>query len=161
MSARFWILSVLCSVIADADVIAFKFGIPYAHVLGHRGFFHSFVFAVLLGLFASFAFFSVGGISSRLQWTLAAYFALIAASHGILDALTNGGLGIALFSPFSNTRYFFPFTPIEVAPITPRGFFTVHGARVLLSEFVWVWVPVLLAAFFIRWGLRPRFFPQV
>jgi inner membrane protein len=29
------------------------------------------------------------------------------ASHGVLDALTNGGHGIAFFSPFLNERYFF------------------------------------------------------
>jgi inner membrane protein len=44
------------------------------------------------------------------------FFFLLTASHGILDAFTNGGLVIALFSPFSNERYFFPWTPIEVSP---------------------------------------------
>ncbi|MBK8609138.1 MAG: hypothetical protein IPL84_04125 [Chitinophagaceae bacterium] len=37
----------------------------------------------------------------------AGLFLLAAASHAILDAMTTGGLGVA-FSPFDNTRYFFP-----------------------------------------------------
>ncbi len=42
-------------------------------------------------------------------------------SHGILDALTDGGLGVAFFAPFVNTRYFFPWTPIKVSPIGAGG----------------------------------------
>jgi inner membrane protein len=38
---HFWSLSIVCSMIPDADIIAFSFGIPYHHFLGHRGFFHS------------------------------------------------------------------------------------------------------------------------
>jgi inner membrane protein len=37
---QFWILAVLCSILPDVDVLGFSFGIPYHHVLGHRGFFH-------------------------------------------------------------------------------------------------------------------------
>jgi inner membrane protein len=59
-------------------------------------------------------------------------FFLITASHGILDAFTNGGLGIALFSPFDNSRYFFPFRPIQVSPIG-AGFFSMRGLRVLFK----------------------------
>jgi inner membrane protein len=65
------------------------------------------------------------------------------ASHGIHDAFTNGGLGIAFFAPFSAARYFFPVTPIEVSPIV-HGFFSERGVRVLASEMVWVWTPALV-----------------
>jgi hypothetical protein len=33
---------------------------------------------------------------------------LATAGHGLLDAMTNGGLGLAFFSPFDNHRYFLP-----------------------------------------------------
>jgi hypothetical protein len=36
---------------------------------------------------------------------------LATASHGVLDATTNGGLGVAFFSPFDNRRYFLPWRP--------------------------------------------------
>ncbi len=39
------------------------------------------------------------------------------ASHGLLDMFTNGGLGVALFWPFTDARYFFPVRMIDVSPI--------------------------------------------
>lgn len=57
--------------------------------------------------------------------------------------MTNGGLGIAFFAPFDDTRYFFRWRPIEVSPIGIRAFFT--GGRsldVIMSELRWLWVPV-------------------
>jgi len=38
---RFWGLSRLCSVLPDVDVVGFAVGIPYEHLLGHRGLTHS------------------------------------------------------------------------------------------------------------------------
>ena len=40
---------VLASILPDADVLAFQFGIPYASMFGHRGFSHSIFFALLVG----------------------------------------------------------------------------------------------------------------
>ena len=45
--ARFWVLSVFCSILPDADVIGFRFGIRYEDMLGHRGLSHSLVFALV------------------------------------------------------------------------------------------------------------------
>ena len=79
---------------------------------------------------------------------LAAYFFLVTASHGVLDALTNGGLGVAFFAPFSGARYFFPFRPVEVSPIGLSSFFSEWGLAVIESELLWVWLPAsLLVAF--------------
>jgi inner membrane protein len=77
----------------------------------------------------------------RLQLVL--YFTLVILSHPLLDALTNGGRGVALLAPFSNERYFFPWRPIEVSPIGMR-FFSERGLSVIASEAVWVWLPALL-----------------
>lgn len=107
------------SALPDLDVLAFALGIPYEHTLGHRGFGHSASFAVI----ASLAFFFLTQLSMRLRGTkkigpreLAVFF-LVALSHPLLDMLTNGGLGCALFSPFSSERHFFPWQPIPVSPI--------------------------------------------
>ena len=67
---------------------------------------------------------------------------LATASHGVLDALTDGGLGVAFFSPFDNTRYFFPWRPLEVSPISITRFFSEGGGEVLRSEFKFVWLPL-------------------
>lgn len=61
-------------------------------------------------------------------------------SHGLLDAMTDGGRGIAFFSPFSNHRYFLPWRPIRVSPIGGIDF------GVLWSEVRWVWLPAMAVA---------------
>jgi inner membrane protein len=73
------------------------------------------------------------------------YLFLATASHGILDAFTDGGLGVAFFSPFDSTRYFFPFRPIEVSPIGAR-FFSERGLSVFYNELAWVWLPCIVFA---------------
>lgn len=133
---RFWVWSAVCSMLPDADVIGFAFGIRYADMLGHRGLSHSFFFAALVGVIVAALY---GGRTSR-RWWLAVYFATVTASHAILDGLTDGGLGVALFAPFSNERYFLPWRPIEVSPIGPN-FFSARGLSVLASELRWIWMP--------------------
>jgi inner membrane protein len=65
----------------------------------------------------------------------------VTASHGALDALTNGGLGVAFFAPFDATRYFFPWRPVEVSPIGVAAFFSQRGLEVFVSELLWLWLP--------------------
>lgn len=127
-----------CSVIPDLDVIGFKFGIRYSDMLGHRGLSHSILFAVALGALLGLTLFrnSHGGF-----WIIFLFLFLSTLSHTLLDMLTNGGLGVALFAPFSNERYFFPWRPIEVSPIGVGSFFSEWGLRVISSELRWVWLP--------------------
>ncbi len=141
---RFWTLSVGCSILPDLDVLAFVVGIPYEHVLGHRGLTHSLIFALFVGI-------GVVGIGfpkvllGSAQWKkLVAHFTIVTASHGVLDALTDGGLGVAFFVPFDNSRYFFPWTPIQVSPIGIASFFSEWGIQVLASEVVWIGIPVVI-----------------
>lgn len=141
---RFWILSMVLPTVPDLDVIGLALGIPYAHFFGHRGFFHSPFFALLVGLAVVSIFFRQERILSKPWWQLTTYFFLITASHGILDAFTSGGLGIALLSPISNQRFFAPWTPIQVSPIGLRPFFSSWGLKVILSEFLIVWLPSII-----------------
>ena len=150
MPKRFWVLSTICPVLPGADVVSFAFGIPYNHFFGHRGFFHSIPFAFLLSVSVISLFFRNEKFLSRRWWLLVFYFFFITGSHGILDAFTNGGCGVALLSPFDDKRYFFPWTPINVSPIGIKPFFSKWGLKVLLSEFLWVWLPLGLLFIFIR-----------
>jgi inner membrane protein len=68
-----------------------------------------------------------------------AYFFTATASHSVLDAMTNGGLGVAFFSPFSKDRYSLPWRPIRVSPISLHRFFSGRGYAVLQSELLWIW----------------------
>jgi inner membrane protein len=74
------------------------------------------------------------------------YFFLATASHGLFDAMTDCGLGVAFFAPFDNHRYFLPWTPIRVSPIGVTRFFTARGFAVLQTEFLWIWLPAMLLA---------------
>jgi inner membrane protein len=58
--------------------------------------------------------------------------------------MTNGGLGVALYWPFSLERIFLPFRPIQVSPIEVSSFFTEWGLRVIVSELIWVLFPALV-----------------
>lgn len=143
------VLAGIASIIPDFDVIAFRFGIPYGDQFGHRGFTHSAAFALFLGFLASFfhTYFNANKVIT---------FALIfigACSHGILDALTDGGQGVAFFWPLTDHRYFFPIRPIEVSPIGVRNFLTPRGLEVLISEVWLIWLPAMAVIF---WKKRAR-----
>jgi inner membrane protein len=150
---RVWVAGAACSVIPDLDVIGFRFGIRYGDFWGHRGFTHSLVFAALLATAVTFIGFR-RGLPSFGRLPLWSYLFLATASHGFLDAMTDGGLGVAFFSPFGNQRYFFPWTPILVSPLGLGPFFSHRGLEVLQSELLWIWLPaaVLLIA---AWSFRP------
>lgn len=134
---------VVLSILPDIDVLAFKYGIPYAAQFGHRGMTHSLFAALIVSLIVAWLLRYRG---EKFSVAFAFLFAAM-ASHGILDALTDGGLGIAFFWPFSTERYFFSSHLIAVSPIGLSNFFTNRGLSVLLSELKWVWLPsVLLCA---------------
>jgi inner membrane protein len=137
--ARFWAAAVFCACAPDLDVAGFRFGVQYGDLWGHRGLTHSLLFAAVFGLFAAAPF---RPWRRRGGWRLPALLTLIAASHGFLDAFTDGGLGVAFFSPFDRTRYFFPWRPVRVSPLGAR-FFSRAGVDVLLSEARWMWLPAL------------------
>jgi inner membrane protein len=118
---RVWAIGAVCSMLPDIDVIGFRFGIRYGDFWGHRGFTHSLLFAGMLATLALVAGFPHALLGLNRGW-LWLYFFFATASHGFLDAMTNGGLGVAFFSPFDNTRYFFPWHPIVVSPISLTGF---------------------------------------
>src|SRR5450759_5818181 len=144
MPTRFWVLSAVCSVLPDVDVIGFYYGIKYNDMFGHRGFFHSLTFALLLSaLVVILAFPSVQRFSKK-WWGMIAFFCVVTASHGFLDAMTDKGLGVGFFIPFDNARYFLPWRPIFASPMSIRKFFGHDGLVVLVTEIIWIWIPVLL-----------------
>src|SRR5512138_123673 len=134
VSSRLLMAGAVASVLPDFDSLGLRLGIPYGHLFGHRGFSHSLLFALLLAMLAVLA-------HRALRASASGAFAVIligAASHGLLDAFTNGGLGVAFFSPFSNQRFFLPWHPMVVSPLGVRRFFSEWGVRVLRSEALWV-----------------------
>jgi inner membrane protein len=138
----------------DIDAVGYWLGVPTHSLIGHRGLTHSIAFAVSVGLAAA------------LWWTrrrrapvprsrIALYLVAVMLSHGILDAFTNGGPGIAFFAPFSNARYFFSFRPIAVSPIGVQGVLGERGLVILASEARWILLPSAILALSAML-LRPR-----
>ncbi len=132
------------ALLPDADVIGFALRIPYAAPWGHRGASHSLALGVLAGLV--FGMILGRFWPSRIRTTLAATLAVV--SHGLLDTLTDGGLGVALFWPYLRKRFFAPVRPIPVAPIG-LGLLSDHGIQVILTETLYV-LPLLLLALWPR-----------
>lgn len=138
MPPAFYGLSAALSLLPDLDVAAFRFGIPYGSRFGHRGFSHSLCCAALVSVFVAAcaaAYFAVA------WWLLAGFAFVVVVVHSLLDALTNGGMGIAFFAPFDDRRYFLPWRPVQVSPIG-LGVFSRWGLRALLSEVIWIWLPL-------------------
>jgi inner membrane protein len=133
-----FLLGAGCAMLPDLDVVGFAIGIRYADMLGHRGLSHSLAFALATATGLTLA---IRGAWDTRLWL---FLTLATASHALLDALTDGGLGVALFAPWSGRRYFLPWRPIVVSPIMPAEFFEARSLRVLASEALVVGMPSLL-----------------
>lgn len=140
--ARLLAAGALASVLPDVDVVGLALGVPYAAALGHRGLSHSLAFAAGCGACAALLHPWL-----RARAVTAFSFVLLAcASHALLDACTDGGLGVALFWPLSSERWFAPVRPIQVAPLGLARMLSPRGAAVLRSELLRIWAPAGLLA---------------
>ena len=148
-NTRIVIASMALAALPDADALFFG-AIPYNHPFGHRGFTHSLFFAVLMGSLVAFLFSKAGWAPAHSFWALALIFTAAAASHGFFDAMTDGGLGVAFLAPFTNHRYFFPWRPIPVAPLSLGGLVNPRGLRVISAEAELFWIFTLGAVIWDR-----------
>ena len=125
------------AMLPDADVVGFLMGVKYADPWGHRGAAHSLLLALTAAAGVAAAAPSLG-LPRRRTWLMAS---AVLVSHGLLDTMTDGGLGIALLWPFTLTRYFAPWRPIPVAPIglaflSPYGFFVAMTELALFAPLI-------------------------
>ena len=143
ITRRLDVIAVLVSIWPDLDYATLPFEVRPGDLLGHRGLTHSFLFAAFTALTVLLALYRHRPPPER--WRIALFLFVATASHALLDALTNGGQGVAFLAPFSEERFFFPVHPIEVSPIG-AAFFSARGLNVMKSEVMWVWLPALAAA---------------
>lgn len=147
---RLLLAGIVGSMLPDADVLGYWLGVPYAHPLGHRGFSHSIVAAALFALLIVLL-----RRPLRASKGMAFGFAFLAMlSHGLLDAMTTGGLGVEFFWPVDAGRYFLPWRPILVSPIRVASFLSSRGLLVLRSELFCIWLPCLSIFLLSRIGWR-------
>lgn len=125
----------LAAAAPDLDVIGHRLGVAYEDVLGHRGATHSLAFAALAALLS-------WPLWRRARpdraWAASALTFLAVASHGLLDAFTDAGLGVGLLIPVDDTRFFAPLRPLETSPLSVRAFFSPRGLAILESEVRWI-----------------------
>jgi inner membrane protein len=133
----YWLLAGFLPVLPDFDSFSYA---AYGSLSGHRGFTHSLAFALAVGLLTA-------GVTFRYLhvrfWPLFGLFFLVTASHGVLDAFTNGGFGIPFLWPFTDHRWG-PYGPINVSDIAfelpdPRT------SRAVRTELLYVWLPLGVA----------------
>ena len=141
-------LGMACSIVPDLDVIGFSFGIQYGDLWGHRGITHSLFFASLLSALLTSVWHRQKSTAAQVR--LFFYLFLCTASHGALDALTDGGLGVAFFAPFDTSRYFFTARPVAVSPIGINAFFSEQAFHILASEVQWIWLPTIVGFSIVR-----------
>ena len=143
VARRVWIAAAVCAALPDIDALGRPFGnLRYEAVFGgHRGFTHSVAFAALLAVFITLGFFRQPRWN-RIRPRVCATFFIATVSHGVLDALSTIGNGVAFWAPFSWTHYEFVSQPLgEIGP-GPRG-----PERVLAivgNELLWVALPALI-----------------
>ena len=148
---RLALAGAVIAVMPDLDVIGRAFGISSDSLLGHRGVSHSLAAAAVMAVAGSCL------LAARLPWRASFPFLFLAGlSHGLTDMLTDGGKGIALLWPASDTRMFAPFRPVEVSPILLRGFENGKLPIVLMSEALWLLLPVCTLALLFRWVVAPH-----
>src|SRR5919106_642183 len=98
-----WLAGAALAVAPDLDVIGFRYRIAYGDPLGHRGLSHSLAAAVAASGLVVLLFYrhGAGSLTAVRAWL---FLFVATALHGVLDAFTNGGLGVAFLAPFSQER---------------------------------------------------------
>lgn len=124
----------LLSISPDIDTIFFG-TIPYAHFLGHRGFFHSPLFLSSFALLIALQLGVLIRAVSTLQWLLLfVIFSLSMSAHSILDGMSDAGLGVMLLYPFSDDRIFLSWRPFYTPPIQVSALSPARIKMILVSE---------------------------
>lgn len=150
---RLLFAGVAIAMLPDLDVMAFKFGIAYGNVFGHRGFTHSLLFAFILPTLALLFHRQLKASMVRI-WS---FLFISLLSHSLLDSVTTGGKGVGWLWPWNDERFFAPWQVIKVAPFRLTAYLEPYGQAVIMSELLWVWLPGFILMLLLgvwRWSLR-------
>lgn len=174
MPVRYWVASAFVAAAPDLDAIGYSLGfdLPWDSIWSHRGLTHSLFFAVAVGGVLTLVMFphrlrvdprgvspaNLGWACPVARWRVWLILTLAMFSHGLTDLLTNGGAGIALFSPVARHRFQIAYTPVAVSPLSIAAFFSDWGVKVLWSELRWVLLPaaVVVASVELVRAWRPK-----
>ncbi len=144
--------------VPDIDFVAFLWTTPSEDLLAHRGFTHSFLFAVLVSI--SFALAAKRWLPDRAlslsQWTT--FFGLQVVVHDFIDAFNAYGTG--WFEPFSHVRISFhslfvadPFFSITPAVVAVVLLFLKTGN---MHRLKWAWTGILGCALYLGYAVSNK-----
>ncbi len=154
---RLAIAATLCAVWPDVDLASLAWEVRPTDLLGHRGLTHSIPIAALVSAVVALVWFRALGIGSRAWRRVLAFLFGAAASHGLLDAMTTGDAGVALFAPFENGRHMLPLELLPSCPVGLDEYLGAWGFLTLANEILYVVVPLgLLVTFSNEPELRRR-----
>jgi inner membrane protein len=138
---RYWFCAGLAAAIPDVDYLWSYRGLPVDHWLAHRGLTHSLVFAALAAAVVTWTVLKPVAKREDVPRLLLALF-LAVATHGLFDAMSTYGAGIAFFVPMTH-RYFLPWRPIS--NVSQPGLpIPVRVLHLFGRELLVIWLPALL-----------------
>jgi inner membrane protein len=101
----------------DLDALTYTlWRLPSTSVYAHRGAMHSLAFALMEGLLAACLHKQLG----VRPLAAATFVGAAAATHGLLDMMTDYGSGVAYLWPLSSARLYADWRPIHSAPLELR-----------------------------------------
>ncbi|AKL13313.1 TPA: metal-dependent hydrolase [Kluyvera intermedia] len=149
---RLLLAGVALAMLPDADVLAFKFGVAYGNIFGHRGFTHSLLFAFVVPILVTWLGRRWLNASLMRCWV---FLTVTLLSHSLLDSITSGGKGVGWLWPWSDERFLAPWQVIKAAPFALSRYMTPYGHQVIISELLWVWLPGIVVMG-VLWHWRRR-----
>lgn len=150
LERRLLLVAIFCATWADLDFSTLAFEVRPNEIAGHRGLTHSLFVATLVGVACAFAFFRSLGVRSRAFARVAIFLVLAGASHGLLDAMTTGQDGVALFWPFDSARHMLPFRLLASCPLGLDEAFGTWGFFTFANELLYVVLPLALVVTLLR-----------
>jgi inner membrane protein len=141
----FFALLFIAAMAPDMDYFPILWGDFRLANLNHQGFTHSLVFCLLIAVPLAYIgkWLGLGRARSLYPWLAAA-----ALSHLLLDFFTFDGrepFGVPLLWPLSDTRFTSGISLFGgVIKGSVADLFSLHNARVMLNEILWLGIPVLL-----------------
>ena len=147
---RLAIAAVVCSCLPDLDMLGVIFEVRPTDPTGHRGVAHALVMAALVALFVAIVGFHKLGLWGA-RWRRVAWFLFaVTASHGLIDAMTTGEAGVALFSPFDRDRVSLPFELLPSCPVGLKEWLGFWGLLTVANEIFYLLIPAGIVASWVR-----------
>lgn len=139
---RLLLAAIFCSCWQDLDLVTFAFEMRPPEALAHRGAAHSLFAAALMAIL-------VAAVVTR-SLRAAPFLFLCGASHGLIDLVTAGEHGVALFWPLSDARITSSWKLLPAVQVGLDEYLSFWGILTIVDELLFVIMPIAIVAAFFR-----------